>query len=149
MKILIEILDFEITLFWCPAHVNFQENEAVNQLAKEATLGNTLCLHNLNRTLSNIQQIVRQKFIFNKEKKPISRNDMPISRNNMHLTTLPFKMFKELINCECAKSSIIYQLRLGHSSLNNYLHKIKKLDSPNCKECNTIKNVQHFLINCS
>jgi ribonuclease HI len=73
MKILIEILDFEITLFWCPAHVNIQENEAVDQLAKEATLGNTFRLCNPNRTLSNIQQVVRKKFKFNKLKKPISR----------------------------------------------------------------------------
>jgi ribonuclease HI len=142
MKILIEILDFKINLFWFPAHVNIQENEAVDKLAKEATLGNTLCLRNLNRTLSNIQQVVCQKFKFNKERKPISCNDI-------RLTTLPFRIFKELNNCEGAKSSIIYQLRLGNSPLNNYLHKIKKLDSPKCKECNTIENVQHFLINCS
>ena len=101
MKILIKILNFEITLFWCPAHVNIQENEAVNQLAKDATLGNTLCLCNLNRTLLNIQQVVRQKFKFNKMKKPISCNDI-------RLTTLPFKIFKELNSCERAESSIIY-----------------------------------------
>jgi hypothetical protein len=38
---------------------------------------------------------------------------------------------------------------LGHSPLNNYLHKIRKIDSPNCSKCKTIEDVQHYLVNCS
>jgi ribonuclease HI len=40
MKLLIELFNFSISLYWCPAHVGITENEAVNQLAKDATEGN-------------------------------------------------------------------------------------------------------------
>jgi ribonuclease HI len=83
MKILIEILDFDISLFWCPAHVEVDENEAVNQLAKLATEGNMLCIRNCKQTLANIQQIARKKFKIDKKKRPITRN-------NIQLTTLPY-----------------------------------------------------------
>jgi hypothetical protein len=142
MKILIEILDFDISLFWCPAHVEVDENEAVDQLAKLATEGNMLCIRNCKQTLANIQQIARKKFKIDKKKKPITRN-------NIQLTTLPYKIFDSLKKLEQAESSIIYQLQSGHSPLNNYLHKIKKIDSPNCSECKTVEDVQHYLVNCS
>jgi ribonuclease HI len=48
MKPLTKILDFNISLFWCPAHVDVKENEEVDALAKEATEGIHLQLQNLN-----------------------------------------------------------------------------------------------------
>jgi hypothetical protein len=137
-----EIFNYSMSLFWCPAHVNIAENESVDALAKEATEGNLLRIHNFHRTLSNTQQLAKKNFKFDKKKKPIVRN-------NVKLVTYPSKIFESLNKLERSESSIIYQLRSGHSPLNNYLHRIKKLDSPDCTVCKTTEDVHHFLIKCS
>jgi hypothetical protein len=69
MKLLMELFNFTISLFWCPAHINIEENESVNQLAKEATNGNLHRLRNFQRSLSNIQHLVKEKYKFIKMKK--------------------------------------------------------------------------------
>ena len=42
LEFLISILQFSISLCWCPAHVDILENEKVDRLAKTATEGNLL-----------------------------------------------------------------------------------------------------------
>jgi ribonuclease HI len=91
MQHLTKILDFNISLFWCPAHIEVKENKEVDALAKEATEGTHLQLRNVNWTLASIQHITPNKFIFNKKKKPIQCNDI-------QLTTLPSKIFDSLKN---------------------------------------------------
>jgi ribonuclease HI len=87
IQLLMEIFDYSISLFWCPAHVDITENEMVDALAKEATEGNLLWAHDRQRTLANIQQIARKKFKFDQKKKPIIRN-------KIKLVTFPSKIFK-------------------------------------------------------
>lgn len=142
MKLLIEFFNFSISLYWCPAHVGITENKAIDQLAKDATEGNHRWLSNFQQSLSNIQQLVKSKFKFIKKKKPITRN-------NVILTTYPNKIFEGLKKLERGKSSIIYQLRSGHSPLNSFLHSIKRSELPNCKHCKKTEDVHHFLITCS
>jgi hypothetical protein len=142
MKLLIELFDFSITLYWCPAHVDIAENEEVDQLAKVATEGNHLRLNNFQRSLSNIQQLAKQKFKFIKEKKSITRNNIILSNH-------PIKIFESLKKLERGESSIIYQLRSGHSPLNKYLHSIKRSETPNCNHCKKEEDVAHYLIKCS
>jgi hypothetical protein len=50
---------------------------------------------------------------------------------------------------EQGKTSIIYQLRSGHLPLNKYLHKIKKIESPDYTTCKVEESVHHYLIKCS
>jgi ribonuclease HI len=114
-------LQFSVLLLWCPEHVGIPENEKVDQLAKNSTEGNPLIsLDQQTRTLSNIQQVVRSKFRFAKRKNPIIRN-------NISLTNLPMKIFNSLSRLERGLSSTIYQLRVGHSPLNDFLFRINKL----------------------
>jgi hypothetical protein len=48
-----------------------------------------------------------------------------------------------------ANASRIFQMRVGHTPLNQYLHKFKKVDSPCCPACNHHnKMVEHFLLYC-
>ncbi|KAA1116762.1 hypothetical protein PGTUg99_014349 [Puccinia graminis f. sp. tritici] len=128
LNILITDFHFSISLLilWCPAHVGIPENKKVNQLAKEATEGNTLFdLEQQSRTLSNIQQIINSKFSFVKKKDPIIRN-------HISLSNIPIKIFNSLNRLERRFSSTIYQLRSGHSPLNDFLFHIDKIDSPDC-----------------
>ncbi|KAA1111671.1 hypothetical protein PGT21_008075 [Puccinia graminis f. sp. tritici] len=123
---LISDFHFSFSLLWCPAHVGIPENEKVDQLAKEATEGNQLFnLERQTRSLSNIQQIVNSRFKFVKKKSPIIRNQISLSN-------IPIKIFNSLNQLERGLSSTIYQLRAGHSPLNDFLFRIDKIDSPNC-----------------
>jgi ribonuclease HI len=142
LNILITDFHFSISLLWCPAHVGIPENEKVDQLAKEATEGNTLFdLEQQSRTLSNIQQIINSKFSFVKKKDPIIRN-------HISLSNIPIKIFNSLNRLERGLSSTIYQLRSGHSPLNDFLFHIDKIDSPDCSHCRSPETVKHFLIEC-
>jgi ribonuclease HI len=104
MKLLIDLFDYKITPFGCPANINIPENKAVDNLAKSAT--EQTYQHQLTdpeRTLSNIQQIFCKHYKFNKKKQPIKCN-------NITLLTYPIKIFTKLKTLERGKSSIIYQL---------------------------------------
>ncbi|KAI7944162.1 hypothetical protein MJO28_011690 [Puccinia striiformis f. sp. tritici] len=72
MDFLMNACQFSIKLYWCPAHVGIAENEKVDELAKLATEGDhRFQLEKQKRSLSNIQQIIKSKFTFDKIKKPI------------------------------------------------------------------------------
>ena len=45
----------------------------------------------------------------------------------------------------------LYQLRVGLSPLNHHKHSHNFLDTPSnkCTVCNTIENIEHFMLNCS
>ena len=46
-------------------------------------------------------------------------------------------------------ASAIFQLRVGHTPLNQYLHQFKKIDSPHCPACGHPKETaEHFLLQC-
>jgi hypothetical protein len=46
-------------------------------------------------------------------------------------------------------SSLLFQLRTGHTPLNKYLHRIAKVPSPTCQKCHLREeSVHHFLIVC-
>jgi hypothetical protein len=48
------------------------------------------------------------------------------------------------------QSSILFQLRTGHISLNHHLFRIHKSESPSCPHCHgiTVETVKHFLLDC-
>lgn len=43
----------------------------------------------------------------------------------------------------------IYRLRIGHAGLNEYLHRIKIVESDECDECQVPETVEHFLFHCN
>jgi hypothetical protein len=46
-------------------------------------------------------------------------------------------------------ASIIFQLRVGHTLLNQYLHCFKKIDKLHCPACRHLKETaEHFILNC-
>ena len=47
------------------------------------------------------------------------------------------------------QTSIVTQLRIGHSPLNAHLHRINRSDTPLCPGCRTHReNTQHFVLEC-
>jgi hypothetical protein len=46
-------------------------------------------------------------------------------------------------------ASHIFQLRVGHAPLNQYLYKFKRVDSPRCPACShPNETVEHFVLYC-
>lgn len=46
-------------------------------------------------------------------------------------------------------ASLIFQLRIGHSPLNSYLHRFQKVDSARCPACGDRRETtEHFLLQC-
>ncbi|KAJ3780081.1 hypothetical protein GGU10DRAFT_250040, partial [Lentinula aff. detonsa] len=51
------------------------------------------------------------------------------------------------------QTSIIFQLRTGHTSLKAHLHRLHKADSPNCPHCERQRicikeTVKHYIMDC-
>jgi hypothetical protein len=67
------------------------------------------------------------------------------------LTPYSQKYLKYISNLELsrANASRIFQLRVGHVPLNQYLYKFKKVDSPCCPACGHPNEMtEHFLLLC-
>ncbi|KAH8927611.1 hypothetical protein BT69DRAFT_1180667, partial [Atractiella rhizophila] len=56
-----------------------------------------------------------------------------------------FDMLKEMPR---AQASIFVQLRSGHTSINNYLHRIGASEEPSCNFCGMRDTVTHLFFEC-
>lgn len=129
-----------VHLYWCPAHVNIQGNEQVDQLAKSAAEDTSKDIR-FPQSISPITTQIRKTY-------SIIKNKTPIIRNNITLQCQPSHIFKHLTKLEKGFSSLLYQLRSGHCALNQFLYRINKIESPNCPTCKTPESVFHFLLIC-
>ena len=67
------------------------------------------------------------------------------------LTSYLQKYLKYISNSDLSRTNMsrIFQLRVGHVMLNQYLHRFKKVDNPHCPACGHPKEtVEHFLLYC-
>jgi hypothetical protein len=67
------------------------------------------------------------------------------------LTPSSQKYLKYISNKEISRSaaSRIFQLRVGHAPLNQYLHRFKRVDAPRCPACgHPSETVEHYLLYC-
>ena len=67
------------------------------------------------------------------------------------LTPYSQKFLKSISKAEISRksASLIFQLRVGHAPVNQYLHRFKKVDSPRCPACRHLKEtVEHFILQC-
>ncbi|MBW0510337.1 hypothetical protein O181_050052 [Austropuccinia psidii MF-1] len=69
-------------------------------------------------------------------------------KNRIKFETNPRILAKELNKLEKAQTSIIYQLRSGHSTLNDHLFQIKIRNDPLCEKCQRSETVSHSLTFC-
>ena len=61
------------------------------------------------------------------------------------------KFLKYISNGKISRkaASTIFQLRVGHTPLNDYLYRFKKVDSPQCPACGHPKETpEHYLLQC-
>ena len=67
------------------------------------------------------------------------------------LTPASQKYLKYISSSEvsCEAASRLFQLRVGHILLNQYLHRFKRVGNPHCPACgHPSEMVEHFLLQC-
>ena len=67
------------------------------------------------------------------------------------LTPSSQKFLKYISSEKLSRKAVsrVFQLRVGHIPLNQYLHRLKKINSPHCPACGHPKETaEHFLLQC-
>ncbi|MBW0583088.1 hypothetical protein O181_122803, partial [Austropuccinia psidii MF-1] len=125
-------------LWWCPGHSGIEGNDKADKAAKEAAADITTKKQQVKQSLSKIMQKIKtNKMIYSGEEK-----------NRIKFKTNPKILAKELNKLEKAQTSIIYQLRSAHSTLNDHLFRIKIRNNSLCEKCQKSETVSHFLTFC-
>ena len=150
---------FKLTFRWSAGHVGIKGNEDADKEAKMAANGES-------SDKSVLPTCLRKKIGFSLSAIRQARNEnLKIRWTTNWIKSPRFQRFrfKDLltpysqkyltyINSESISrraASAIFQLRVGHVPLNQYLHRFKKIDSPHCPACGHPKETaEHFLLQC-
>ena len=149
----------KLTFRWSAGHVGIKGNEDADKEAKAAVEGESsdkkelpACLRKrIGYSLSAIRQARNEKI---KLKWTAQWTKSP--RHHRHrfkdlLTPYSQTYLKYISNENISRktASAIFQLRVGHAPLNQYLHRFKKVDSSQCPACGHPKETaEHFLLQC-
>jgi ribonuclease HI len=150
---------FKLTFRWTAGHVGIAGNEDADKEAKATADGESSdkedlppCLHKkIGYSLSAIRQARNDKLKY-KWAATWARSPR-YHRCRFQDVLTPFSQkFIKYISAEGISrktASIIFQLRVGHAPINQYLHRFKKVDSPQCPACGHPKEtVEHYLLQC-
>ena len=150
---------FRLTFRWSAGHVGIQGNEEADKAAKEAAEGGSSdrkdlppCLRKqIGHSLSAVRQARNEKL---KSRWTASWAKSPRSKRLRFkdiLTPHSQKFLKYISNGKISRkaASAIFQLRVGHAPLNEYLHRFKKVNSLQCPACGHLKETpEHYLLQC-
>ena len=150
---------FRLTFRWSAGHVGIVGNEEADKEAKAAADGVSSdkkdlppCLRKeLGHSLSALRQARNEnlKIIWTAEWAKSPR----CTRLQFKDTLTPYsqKYLKYISSGSTPRkiASLVFQLRVGHAPLNGYLHRFKKVDSPQCPACGHPKETpEHYLLQC-
>ena len=150
---------FKLTFRWSAGHVGIEGNEEADGEAKRAAEGESSDPRDLppylrkplGHSISALRQAHNDKL---KHKWAATWASSPRYRR-FHFQDVLTPYSQKYLNCisdsgiSREMASRIFQLRVGHTPLNFYLHKFKRVDSPRCPACGHPKEtVEHFLVYC-
>ena len=150
---------FGLTFRWSAGHVGIEGNEDADKAAKRAAEGISSdskdLPHHLRKTLSYSLSATRQS---QNEKLKHRWMAMWSKSPRYHRISYPdlltpySQKFLKYISSEGVSrvaASRVFQLRVGHAPLNQYLHRFKKMTSSQCPACgHPAETVEHFLLKC-
>ena len=147
----------DLQLHWVPAHSDFEPNERADEEAKRAAQGLSseakLLPKILCRPLPASVPALRQSH----DNRLLKRWKHRWRSSPRHCAIHPFddsipsKKFLRLTqDLGRRQASILIQLHTGHIGWNQYLFRIRKVESPSCPHCGgiTFETVKHFLLVC-
>jgi hypothetical protein len=150
---------FKLTFHWTAGHMGIAGNEDADKEAKAAADGESSdkedlppCLRKkIGYSLSAIQQARNDKLKY-KWAATWARSPRYCHCRFQDVLTPFSQKFIKYISAEGISrktASIIFQLRVGHAPINQYLHRFKKVDSPQCPACRHPKETaEHYLLQC-
>lgn len=141
---------------WVPSHEDVDGNEKADKAAKEAAQSQGNDLHipkSTHKPLKSARTVCIKRDV-TKEWDEAWQSDTPNdARQLRRITKKPNNLCGKKLynNIELPQHQIatLAQLRTGHCSLNQYLHRFGHAESPLC-ECGSgaIENVEHYLLHC-
>jgi hypothetical protein len=150
---------FSLMFRWSAGHVGITSNKDADKQAKAVADGESSdkmtlppCLHKkIGYSVSTIRQAcnadLKHHWTMKWLKSPRYRHT-----RFRDLLTPHLQKFLKLISTEGLSrkaASTIFQLRVGHTPLNQYLFRFKKVDSSHCPACGHLEEMaEHFLLQC-
>jgi ribonuclease HI len=150
---------FSLTFRWSAGHVGIEGNEIADEEAKSVAEGDSSegrdlpaylrkpVKHSLSATHQSHKESLKKKWAntwsFSPRYHRARYQDMltPASQNYLKYICSQ--------NISRAAASRIFQLRVGHIPLNQYLHRFKRVDNPRCPACgHPNETVEHYLVYC-
>ncbi|CAH0703369.1 unnamed protein product [Spodoptera exigua] len=138
--------DKNVVLQWVPSHIGIEENEKVDQLARDACLEGVPVEYEpqLSDVLCEIKARSNDMWKEYFDEKSLSKG---IWYRTVQPTINNHPWFD---NTEMNRQEIVtaFRLRSGHIPLNCFAALMGKVSSPNCTECNKIEDVLHIMMEC-
>ncbi|KAF9411756.1 hypothetical protein HW555_009547 [Spodoptera exigua] len=135
-----------VCLQWIPSHVQFEENDRVDMLAKQACVDGvpmnvTPLFSDYFRRAKNECFGLWQEYFDERSKE----------KGIWYRTIQPEIPRVPWIDCELNKTCITIALRLrsGHTPSNKFNYLMRKVPSPCCDSCGVVDDVLHILMECA
>lgn len=132
---------FSVTLVWCPAHVGIQENEEVDEAAKDATTTGELL--SLPTSLAALRQRINAAC-----KRTVTQPPSREVIQRLRGAHEPLTIRKALQSLPRPEATAIAQLRANHTPLSHFLCRIGAVEAPTCAECNQPETTEHYVLLC-
>jgi len=135
--------DYLFNFVWIPSYINIFGNELVDTAAKSALLNDNVTDVNI----LNLSNIYGQMYNYILNKWQVLYDEKLINHSYKQIENKV--SFKSKYNCSHRKELVtISRLRLGYSKVNNTLFKWKKHPTGKCNYCDSVEDIEHFLVNC-
>ncbi len=139
-----------ICIQWVSSRKNIVENEAVNQLIKDATWKRLIINIRKRTIMSFIKKQIDKKI---KEQWLIAWNDSIKKENQYQKHTarinLSYRSLKKLWKIDRLTFSTFIQLKMKHDYFKSYLHRLSENNLNKCYEiCKARQTLKHLLLNC-
>lgn len=137
-QFLVRFGEVPVRLYWTPGHEGIELNEQADKKAKEAA--DSQSTSRLTPTsLSVLLQETRRTFHL---------RTANFTTGKKTLKTQPRKIADALAQLEKGEAASIFQLRSGHSPLNEYLRRFNHHPTRKCDYCRVPESPAHFLLHC-